>query len=112
MHRFAVLGRISGKLYLLLGLFIAALVIVAGANKLSLQASLVDQKRTELKHLVEIGLSIARRNMPPRCGASAARRRPAAARPPASASCATAPTTITGSTTCTRAWSCIRSMRG
>jgi len=60
MHRLAVLGRISGKLYLLLGLFVVALVIVAAVNKVSLQASLLEQKRTELKHLVEIALSIAR----------------------------------------------------
>ncbi len=60
MKRFAALGRVSGKLYLLLSLFVVALVIVAGANKLSLHSSLVEQKKTELKHLVEIGLSIAR----------------------------------------------------
>lgn len=60
MHRFSLRGSLAARLYVLLALFAVATISIAGYSLVGLRSALVGQKQTELRHLVETALSIAR----------------------------------------------------
>jgi methyl-accepting chemotaxis protein len=60
MPRFLPGNSLAARLYLLLALFVVSIIAVAAYNLHALRSGLVAQKETELRHLVETALSIAR----------------------------------------------------
>ena len=60
MPRFTLGSSLSSRLYMLLALLVVSTVAIAGYNLVSLRSGLIGQKQTELRHLVESALSIAR----------------------------------------------------
>jgi methyl-accepting chemotaxis protein len=60
MPRFLPGTSLAARLYLLLALFIVSIIAIAAYNLHALRSGLVAQKETELRHLVETALSIAR----------------------------------------------------
>jgi methyl-accepting chemotaxis protein len=60
MPRFSPGSSLSHRLYLLLALFILSITAIAGYNLYALRSGLIAQKETELRHLAESALSIAR----------------------------------------------------
>ncbi len=60
MPRFSPGSSLSHRLYLLLVLFILSITAIAGYNLYALRSGLIAQKETELRHLAESALSIAR----------------------------------------------------
>ncbi len=60
MPRFSPGSSLAHRLYLLLALFVVSITAIAGYNLYALRSGLVAQKETELRHLAEAALSIAR----------------------------------------------------
>ena len=60
MPRYLPGNSLAARLYLLLALFVVSIIAVAAYNLHALRSGLVAQKETELRHLVETALSIAR----------------------------------------------------
>ena len=60
MSRFKIGSSLANRLYLLLALFVVSITAVAGYNLFALRSGLVAQKETELRHLADVAISIAR----------------------------------------------------
>lgn len=60
MPRFSPGSSLAHRLYLLLALFVVSITAIAGYNLYALRSGLVAQNETELRHLAEAALSIAR----------------------------------------------------
>ncbi len=60
MSRFKIGNSLANRLYLLLALFVVSITAVAGYNLFALRSGLVAQKETELRHLADVAISIAR----------------------------------------------------
>lgn len=60
MPKMLTAGSLSARLYMLLGLFIAASAAIATVNFVNLRQSLTAQRSTELTHLVQVAVSMAR----------------------------------------------------
>ncbi len=60
MPRFSLGSSLASKLYLLLALLVVSTVAIAGYNLVALRSGLIGQKETELTHLVQSAVSIAR----------------------------------------------------
>ncbi len=60
MSRLKIGSSLANRLYLLLALFVVSITAVAGYNLFALRSGLVAQKETELRHLADVAISIAR----------------------------------------------------
>jgi methyl-accepting chemotaxis protein len=60
MPRFTLGSSLASKLYMLLALLVVSTVAIAGYNLVALRSGLIGQKETELAHLVQSAVSIAR----------------------------------------------------